>query len=61
MLKAFKRGGPLLGVDIGTSSVKTVQLKHSGKKQELLHLGVAPLPPEAIVDGAIMEIGRAHV
>ena len=57
MAKFFKGGKAVLGVDIGTSSVKTVQLKHSGKKQELVHLGIAPLPPEAIVDGAIMDGG----
>ncbi len=57
MAKLFKRGGALLGVDIGTSSVKTVQLKHSGRKHELAHMGIAPLPPEAIVDGAIMDGG----
>ncbi|MGH7409826.1 MAG: pilus assembly protein PilM, partial [Candidatus Methylomirabilis sp.] len=57
MAKLFKRGGALLGVDIGTSSVKTIQLKHSGRKHELAHLGIAPLPPEAIVDGAIMDGG----
>jgi len=58
MLGRFQRGGKaLLGVDIGTSSVKTVQLKQSGKKYELVHLGISPLPPEAIVDGAIMDGG----
>ena len=57
MTNLFKRGGALLGVDIGTSSVKTVQLKGSGRKYELTHLGIAPLPPEAIVDGAIMDGG----
>lgn len=57
MLGRFQRGKGLLGVDIGTSSVKTVQLRASGKKHELVHLGIAPLPPEAIVDGAIMDGG----
>ncbi len=57
MAKLLKRGKAVLGVDIGTSSVKTVQLKNAGKRYELLHLGIAPLPPEAIVDGAIMDGG----
>ncbi|MFQ5881719.1 MAG: type IV pilus assembly protein PilM [Candidatus Methylomirabilales bacterium] len=46
-----------MGVDIGTSSVKVVQLKHSGKRHELVQLGIAPLPQEVIVDGAIMDGG----
>lgn len=57
MVSLLKRRKPLLGVDIGTSSVKTVQLKLHGKGYELVHLGIAPLPPEAIVDGAIMDGG----
>ncbi len=57
MVSLLKRRKSLLGVDIGTSSVKTVQLKPHGKGYELEHLGIAPLPPEAIVDGAIMDGG----
>ena len=52
MLSFLKGRKPLLGVDIGTSSVKTVQLKPHGKAYDLVHMGMAPLPPEAIVDGA---------
>src|SRR3954451_1602696 len=44
-----------LGLDIGSSSVKLVQLKEAGKRGYVLDaFGVAPLPPEAIVDGALM-------
>src|SRR5437588_9884605 len=44
-----------LGLDIGSSSVKLVQLKEAGKRGYTLDaFGVAPLPPEAIVDGALM-------
>jgi type IV pilus assembly protein PilM len=44
-----------LGLDIGSSSVKLVQLKEAGKRGFVLDaFGVAPLPPEAIVDGALM-------
>ena len=57
MISLFKRSRNLVGLDIGTSSVKAVELKPSGKGYELLHLGVAPLPQEAIVDGAIMDGG----
>src|SRR5471030_1941325 len=43
-----------LGLDIGSSSVKLVQLKESKRGYVLEAFGVAPLPPEAIVDGALM-------
>jgi type IV pilus assembly protein PilM len=46
---------PLLGLDIGASSVKAVQLSRAGRAYELTHLGMAPLSPEAIVDGVIMD------
>src|SRR5260370_17437259 len=43
-----------LGLDIGSSSVKLVQLKDAKRGYILEAFGVAPLPPEAIVDGALM-------
>src|SRR2546423_161011 len=43
-----------LGLDIGSSSVKLVQLKDAKRGFILEAFGVAPLPPEAIVDGALM-------
>jgi type IV pilus assembly protein PilM len=50
----------LVGVDIGSSAVKAVELKVGGKggdELQLLNIGLEPLPPEAIVDGAIMDSG----
>jgi type IV pilus assembly protein PilM len=46
----------LVGLDIGSSSVKAVELVRKGKNKEfeLTHLGVAPLPSEAIVQGAFL-------
>ena len=46
-----------IGLDIGTNSVKAVQLKETGKGFHLLSFGIEPLPPETIVDGAIMNQG----
>src|SRR5947209_13293081 len=43
-----------LGLDIGSSSVKLVQLKEAKRGCVLDAFGVAPLPPEAIVAGALM-------
>src|SRR5215467_6808736 len=45
----------LVGIDIGTHSIKIVRLKQKGKGYQLLNFGVMPLRPEAIVDGNISE------
>jgi type IV pilus assembly protein PilM len=44
-----------LGLDIGSSSVKLVQLRETKKGIDLVHFSMAPLPPQAIVDGALMQ------
>ncbi len=43
-----------LGLDIGSSSVKLIQLRESKKGIHLANFSMAPLPSEAIVDGALM-------
>lgn len=45
----------LVGLDIGTHSIKVVRLQPKGKGFQLLNFGVMPLRPEAIVDGNIVE------
>ncbi|HIF98681.1 MAG TPA: type IV pilus assembly protein PilM [Myxococcales bacterium] len=46
----------VLGLDIGSGSVKAVEIDIKGKEKgfELLGLGVAPMPHEAIVQGAFL-------
>ncbi len=46
----------IIGLDIGSSSVKAVEISKKAKSKDfdLTHLGVAPLPPEAIVQGAFL-------
>ena len=46
----------VVGLDIGSSSVKAVELSRRGRSKEfeLTHLGVAPMPAEAIVQGAFL-------
>jgi type IV pilus assembly protein PilM len=51
------RSKNVVGLDIGASSVKAVQLKRGRGGSELVKLGVAPLHPETIVDGVIMDSG----
>jgi type IV pilus assembly protein PilM len=48
-----------VGLDLGSSALKAVELRDLGKGRgyQLLNVGVEPLPPEAIVDGAIMDAG----
>ena len=49
----FSRSKPLVGLDIGTSSIKAVVLKPRGKGKgfALQHMAIEPLPPEVIVEG----------
>ena len=47
----------VVGVDIGTHSIKLVELRLSGKSINLQSFGIAPVPPQAIVDGAILDKG----
>src|SRR4030043_1136352 len=45
----------VVGLDIGSSSVKLVELNRAKSGFNLQNLGLSPLPPEAIVDGALMD------
>src|SRR5499426_2917438 len=48
----------LIGLDIGSSAVKLVEVAPKGRGGfELTHLGVAPVPNEAIVQGAFLNSG----
>ena len=46
----------MVGVDIGSSSVKTVELQGKNNDFQLVSLGYEALPPDSIVDGQIMEL-----
>lgn len=52
----FKKTKNLVGLDIGSSAIKLVELKDSkGGGYRLVKTGLESLSPEAIVDGAIMD------
>ena len=51
----FSRSKGLVGLDIGSSAMKLVELKERKGEYSLQRLGIAPLSPEAIVDGSIMD------
>lgn len=53
----FARNKPLVAIDIGSHSIKLVQLKKAGKSYHLQNFGVMPLRPESIVDGTVMDAG----
>jgi type IV pilus assembly protein PilM len=48
----------LLGLDIGSSGIKLVQMKQGKGKYLLQKFGTMPLEPEVIVDGTIMDQNR---
>jgi len=45
----------VVGLDIGSSAVKAVELKAAGKGYRLAAFGTEPIPPDSIVDGAIID------
>ena len=57
----FKKGAGkknLVGLDIGSSSVKAVELARKGANLQLLNLGFENLQTDTIVDGQIMELNN---
>lgn len=53
----FSHNKPLVGIDIGTHSIKIAHLKRSGNSYKLLNFGIMPLKYDSIVDGNIMDAG----
>ena len=50
-----KRSKPLIGLDIGSSSLKAVELAKVKKGYQLTGFAVEPLAPDSVVDGAIID------
>src|SRR5580765_2913226 len=51
----FARNKGLVGLDIGSSAVKAIELKPSGKGYKVGAIAVEPVPPDSIVDGSIVD------
>ena len=51
----FGKKSATIGLDIGSSQIKVVEVQRTGKGLTLLNYGIAPLLPEAIVEGEIMD------
>ena len=47
-----------IALDIGSTFIKLIKLKGSNKNYQLQKFGMVPLPPEVIVEGAVMDAGR---
>ena len=48
----------LVGLDIGSSSIKAVELQRKGNSYQLVNLGFENLLPDTVVDGQIMELNN---
>ncbi|PWB78368.1 MAG: pilus assembly protein PilM [Candidatus Methylomirabilota bacterium] len=55
MARGISRHKELVGLDIGTSSIKAVHLQRSRSSYRLAELGIIPIHPETIVDGMIKD------
>jgi type IV pilus assembly protein PilM len=51
----FSKSRSVVGLDIGSSAVKAVELKPAGKGYRVAAFGTEPIPPDSIVDGAIID------
>ena len=50
-----KKSKQIVGLDIGSSSIKAVELKATKAGYELVSFGMESLAPDTVVDGAIMD------
>ena len=53
----FGKSKSVVGLDIGSSAVKAVELKATGSTYRVAAFGSQPVPPDSIVDGAIIDAG----
>ena len=53
----FGKAKTIVGLDIGSSAVKAVELKQSGKGYKVAAYAAEAVPPDSIVDGAIIDAG----
>ena len=51
----FGRAKSVVGLDVGSSAIKAVELQPSGLGLRVAAFGTEPVPPDAIVDGAIID------
>ena len=47
----------IVGLDVGSSSIKAVELKRTRTGIEVAHLGLEPIAPDIVVDSMIVDSG----
>ncbi|MGZ3772462.1 MAG: type IV pilus assembly protein PilM [Pseudobdellovibrionaceae bacterium] len=52
----FFKSKKVIGLDIGTSSIKLAEMEFKGNNAQLLSFGFAPTPPNAVSGGEIIDI-----
>ncbi|MBF0193901.1 MAG: type IV pilus assembly protein PilM [Magnetococcales bacterium] len=53
MLPFLSKYKPIIGLDIGTTAIRAVEIRPVGSSWRLHRWGNQPIPPEAVVDGKI--------
>lgn len=53
MISLFSKSQNLVGLDIGTHSIKLLEVAGGIDSLSLVHMGVAPLPPESFTEGRL--------
>src|ERR1035438_8034120 len=55
----FGRGSKtIVGLDVGSSSIKAVELRKTRTGIEVAHLGLEPIAPDLVVDSMIVDSGQ---
>lgn len=57
----FFKSKKVIGLDIGTSSIKLAEMDVSGKGAQLLSFGFAPTPPNSVSGGEIVDIAAVGI
>jgi len=47
----------IVGLDVGSSSIKAVELRKKGNEIQVAHLGLEPLASDIVVDSMIVDSG----
>ncbi len=53
MLPFLSKHKPIVGLDIGTTAIRAVEIRPAGKAWQLYRWGNQPLPPESVMDGKV--------
>ena len=54
-MELFRKGKPVVGIDVGSSAVRAVELTKSKTGYTITGFAYESLGPDSVVDGAIMD------